>query len=101
MVRKHWYNQHQSLIHNLKIPEIKKYERKLREMKKFLVLLLVLVIGMTAGIGGTVAYLIDTEEAVNVMTVGNVEIAQHEYQRAEGVAYNAGEAGKGNGVMLS
>lgn len=54
-------------------------------MKKFLVLLLVLVIGMTAGIGGTVAYLIDTEEAVNVMTVGNVKIEQLEYQRAEGV----------------
>ena len=32
------------------------------------------------------------------MTVGNVSIEQHEYQRAEGVAHNEGEAGEGNGV---
>ncbi len=49
-------------------------------------------------IGGTLAYLTDTDSAVNVMTLGNVSIEQHEYQRAEGVAHNAGEAGKGNGV---
>lgn len=49
-------------------------------------------------IGGTLAYLQDTDEAVNVMTLGNVYIEQLEYQRAEGVAHNAGEAGKGNGV---
>ncbi len=67
-------------------------------MKKFLALLLVLVIGIGAGIGGTVAYLTDTESEVNVMTVGNVDIEQHEYQRAEGVAHNEGEAGAGNGV---
>ncbi len=52
-------------------------------------------------IGGTVAYLNDqTETDVNVMTMGNVSIEQHEYQRADGVAYNAGEAGAGNGVQL-
>ena len=50
-------------------------------MKKFLALLLVLVIGIGAGIGGTVAYLTDTESEVNVMTVGNVDIEQHEYER--------------------
>ena len=50
-------------------------------MKKFLALLLVLVIGITAGIGGTVAYLQDTDEDVNVMTLGNVYIEQHEYER--------------------
>lgn len=67
-------------------------------MKKFLALLLVLVIGIGAGIGGTVAYLTDTDSEVNVMTVGNVDIEQHEYQRAENVAYDAGEPGAGNGV---
>lgn len=33
-------------------------------------------------IGGTVAYLTDTDSNVNVMTLGNVSIRQHEYQRA-------------------
>ena len=50
-------------------------------MKKFLALLLVMVMCVAAGIGGTVAYLTDTEEAVNVMTVGNVSIEQREQQR--------------------
>ena len=50
-------------------------------MKKFLALLLVLVIGIGAGIGGTVAYLTDNDSDVNVMTVGNVSIEQHEYER--------------------
>ena len=50
-------------------------------MKKFLALLLVMVMCVAAGIGGTVAYLTDTEEAVNVMTVGNVSIKQIEQQR--------------------
>lgn len=34
-------------------------------------------------IGGTLAYLQDQDSTVNVMTLGNVEIAQHEYQRKE------------------
>lgn len=50
-------------------------------MKKFLALLLVLVLGITAGIGGTIAYLTDTDSDVNVMTIGNVRIKQHEYER--------------------
>lgn len=49
-------------------------------------------------IGGTLAYFTSTDSDVNVMTLGNVSIAQHEYQRAEGVAHDAGEPGAGNGV---
>ncbi|MBQ7010488.1 MAG: hypothetical protein IJN63_02185, partial [Clostridia bacterium] len=52
----------------------------------------------TLVVGGTVAYLQDTDSDVNVMTVGNVYIEQHEYQRAEGVAHDAGDMGAGNGV---
>ncbi len=33
-------------------------------------------------IGGTLAYLTSTDNDVNVMTLGNVSIAQHEYERA-------------------
>jgi len=33
-------------------------------------------------IGGTIAYLQDTDSDVNVMTLGNVSIDQHEYERA-------------------
>lgn len=40
-------------------------------------------------IGGTVAYLTNTDYDTNVMTAGNIKIEQHEYQRAEDVAYNA------------
>ena len=32
-------------------------------------------------IGGTLAYLTSTDSDVNVMTLGNVKIAQHEYER--------------------
>lgn len=43
-------------------------------MKKFLALLLVMVMCVGAGIGGTLAYLTDRETEVNVFTVGNVDI---------------------------
>ena len=36
------------------------------------------------GVGGTVAYLQDADSDVNVMTLGNVKIEQHEYERAVG-----------------
>lgn len=50
-------------------------------------------------IGGTFAYLTsDPAPVSNVFTSGDVEIVQHEYQRPDGVAYNAGESGKGNGI---
>lgn len=59
------------------------------------VLSLVLVVALTAGVAitGTMAYLQDEDSDVNVMTVGNVQIAQHEYQRAEDEkgAYKTGE----------
>ena len=44
-----------------------------------------LVIAMTAAIavGGTMAYLTDTDEDVNVMTLGNVKIDQLEYERVD------------------
>lgn len=55
-------------------------------MSKFKkVLSYALVIAMTAGasFAGTYAYLTSEDSDVNVMTLGNVSIAQHEYQRAE------------------
>ena len=56
-------------------------------MKKTLLknIALVLISSMltaTLVVGGTVAYLQDTDSDVNVMTVGNVYIEQHEYERA-------------------
>ena len=50
-------------------------------MKKILMMVLSLVLVAALSIGGTVAYLQDTDEDVNVMTLGSVKIAQHEYQR--------------------
>ena len=50
-----------------------------------------LVLVAALAIGGTVAYLTSEDSAVNVMTLGNVKIEQHEYERAEGVGHiNAG-----------
>ena len=51
------------------------------KMKK--VLSMALVVTLTAGIAisGTMAYLTSQDSDVNVMTLGNVKIAQHEYQR--------------------
>ena len=63
-----------------------------------LILIAALLLTLSVSLGSTLAYLTDTDEDVNVMTLGNVEIRQHEMQRAGGVAHNAGEAGKGNGV---
>jgi len=56
-------------------------------MKKIIALLLVVAMTAAASVAGTIAYLQDTDSDVNVMTVGNVYIEQHEYQRAEGVAH--------------
>ncbi len=52
-------------------------------MKK--VLSMALAVTLTAGISiaGTKAYLTSEDSDVNVMTMGNVKIAQHEYQRVE------------------
>ena len=48
-----------------------------RTIAAFLSVLLVL----TLSLGSTVAYLQDEDHAVNVMTLGEVYIEQHEYQR--------------------
>ena len=50
-------------------------------MKKFIALLLTVVLTASVAISATVAYLQDEDSDVNVMTLGNVKIEQHEYQR--------------------
>lgn len=47
-----------------------------------LLLIVSLVLALTMSLGGTLAYLTDTDEAVNVMTLGNVKIEQHEKDAA-------------------
>ena len=51
------------------------------KMKKVLLTGLSFVLVAAVAIGGTLAYLTSTDDDVNVMTLGNVSIAQHEYQR--------------------
>lgn len=52
-------------------------------MKKFLTTLLTVALTATLAISGTLAYLQSEDSDVNVMTLGNVKIKQHEYQRVE------------------
>ena len=59
--------------------------------KKILSLCLVLALGATAIIGGTLAYFTDTDADVNVMSAGNVVIVQNETDR-NGDAYQNGQA---------
>ena len=47
-------------------------------MKKILALVLVICLAMAIGVGATLAYLMDTDKAVNTFTVGNVDITLHE-----------------------
>ena len=54
------------------------------KMKKLVGTLAVGALAATLAIGGTMAYLQDTDSDVNVMTLGNVKIEQHEYQRVVG-----------------
>ncbi len=68
------------------------------KLKNLLFTGLSFVLVATVAIGGTVAYLTSTDDDVNVMTLGNVKIEQHEYQRADGIAHDAGDLGAGNGV---
>ena len=51
------------------------------KLKNILLSGLSLVLVAALAIGGTVAYLQDDDSDVNVMTLGNVSIAQHEYER--------------------
>ena len=50
-------------------------------MKKVIAWLLVLALTAAVSIGATLAYLTDTDEDVNVMTLGKVKIDQLEYER--------------------
>jgi hypothetical protein len=52
------------------------------KMKKVLLMCTAYVLVATLAIGVTIAYLQDDDSDVNVMTLGNVSIAQHEYERA-------------------
>ena len=52
-------------------------------MKKFIALLLTVVLTASVAIGGTVAYLQDSARNDNTMTVGKVDIEQWEYQRVQ------------------
>ena len=52
-------------------------------MKKIIAWLLVLAMTAAISIGATLAYLTDTDEDVNVMTLGNVKIDQLEYERID------------------
>lgn len=49
-------------------------------MKKVLAMLLSLTLVVTLTIGGSIAYLQDSDSDVNVMTLGNVTIEQHEQE---------------------
>ena len=53
-------------------------------MKKILSIALVVVLLAGIAVSGTMAYLTDTDSAVNVMTLGNVKIEQSEYERVVG-----------------
>ena len=52
-------------------------------MKKAIAWLLVLALTAAVSIGATLAYLTDTDEDVNVMTLGQVKIDQLEYERID------------------
>lgn len=51
------------------------------KLKNVLLTGLSFVLVAALAIGGTLAYLTSTDDDVNVMTLGNVSIAQHEYER--------------------
>lgn len=48
-----------------------------------LILIVSFVLAMTMSLGGTLAYLTDTDADVNTMVLGNVKITQNEQQRVE------------------
>ena len=55
----------------------------MKKFKKALLSILSLALVAVLSIGGTLAYLKSEDSDVNVMTMGNVKIAQHEYERVE------------------
>ena len=58
-------------------------------MKKVLAWLLVIAMTAALAVGGTLAYLTDADEDVNVMTLGKVKIDQLEYERQDVETENA------------
>ena len=52
-------------------------------MKKIIAWLLVVALTIAISVGATLAYLTDTDEDVNVMTLGKVKIDQLEYERVD------------------
>jgi len=71
-------------------------------MKKVLLMSLSMILVAAMAMGITVAYLQDSDSAVNVMTLGNVYIEQHEYERdtnADGT-YKTGDVGGINSYIL-
>ncbi len=55
------------------------------KLKKVLLMGAAYVLVAVLAVGGTLAYLTSTDDDVNVMTLGNVSIAQHEYERVVNV----------------
>ena len=55
----------------------------MKKFKKVLLSILSLALVAILSIGGTIAYLTSEDSDVNVMTMGNVKIAQHEYERVQ------------------
>ena len=57
--------------------------------KRTWIAVIALVASLLIAATGTLAYLTDTDSDVNVMTLGNVDIEQHEMKRKDGIKYNA------------
>ena len=66
------------------------------------ILILSIVLSVAIAAGGTMAYLQDTDEDVNVMTLGKVDIRQHEYERVQNAdgTYATIETESGTGYKL-
>ena len=72
----------------------KSIRKEAPNMKKVIAWLLVLALTAAVSIGATLAYLTDTDEDVNVMTLGKVKIEQLEYERINGESKNDGAGGR-------
>lgn len=72
------------------------------KFKKVLLASTAAVMTIAVAIGGTMAYLTSEDSDVNVMTVGNVEIEQHEYERVQNAdgSYELVTSGRGTGYKL-
>lgn len=64
----------------------------MKKFRKVLLLGLSFVVVAALAVAATVAYLQDEDSDVNVMTMGNVYIEQHELQRKDGIDYKNGGA---------